>query len=64
MITRGGHVEKIKDFKIQLYAKFKMSNLRTMQQYIGLEFIYLSTRFFFVSKQICQQVVGKVWNGE
>jgi hypothetical protein len=30
MITRG-YVEKIKDLEIQLFAKFKMSNLGTMQ---------------------------------
>jgi hypothetical protein len=39
----GGYVEKIKDLEIQLSIKFKMFNLGTMQQYIGLEFIYLST---------------------
>jgi hypothetical protein len=27
----GGHIEKIKDLEIQLFAKFKMSSLGTMQ---------------------------------
>jgi hypothetical protein len=46
MNTKEGHVEKIKDLEIQLFAKFKMSSLGTMQQYTRLESIYLSTRIF------------------
>jgi len=52
----GGHVEKIKDLEIQLYVKFKMLNVRTMQQYIELEFIYLSIGIFLSQKKYANKL--------
>jgi hypothetical protein len=57
MIIGGSHVEKIKDLEIQLSTKFKMSSLGTMQHYIGLEFIYLSTRIFLLQNKYANKLL-------
>jgi hypothetical protein len=53
----GRHVEKTKDIDIQLSTKFKMSNLGTMQQYIGLAFVYLSTRIFLLQNKYANKLL-------
>jgi hypothetical protein len=55
----GRHVEKTKDIDIQLSTKFKMSNLGTMQQYIGLAFLYLSTRIFLLQNKYANKLLRR-----